>query len=133
MKPTGQQDTRHCECLGLSGYLDLVRMSRGNNCHGESCRNSLLDYEKLGLQILYTTSYKIQSRSVTQSTCIQSLQRIAPGGITADIITLILPDLISANETKRDAKVADQSWAFLRISPQVFLETFKQANSDVQV
>ncbi len=44
----------------------------------------------------------MQSRSVTQSTCIQSLQRIAPGGITADIITLILPDLISANDKGRD-------------------------------
>jgi len=101
-------------------------MSRGNYCHGESCRKFLLDYEKLGLQILYTTSYQIQSRSVTQSTCIQSLQRIAPGGITADIITLILPDLISANQTKRDAKVKGSrpklDWAFLRISPQVFLE-----------
>jgi len=94
-------------------------MSRGNNCHGESCH---LGYEKPWLQILYTTLYRIQLRSVTQS--IPSLPKIAPGGITADITTPILPDLISANQTKRDTKVADQSWTGLSSEyfPQVFLE-----------
>lgn len=105
-------------------------MSRGNNCHGESCH---LGYEKPWLQILYTTLYRIQSRSVTQS--IPSLQKIAPGGVTADITTPILPDLISANQTKRDTKGSRPKldWALLRIFSSGVSRTSIQANSDVQV